>query len=116
MLDFSYVKLTLVKQPEKSDLLIVLDPVKYDWRSIGEMLKIGYGDIKSEEYSVSHDNKARLSEVLQLWINQRKREVSWNTIITVIKDPPLNNVNVANEICRFLLNEYNSKKQGINLQ
>ena len=48
MLDFSYVKLTLVKQPEKSDLLIVLDPVKYEWRSIDEMLQIRYGDIKSE--------------------------------------------------------------------
>ena len=109
------VKSTLAKEPEKRDLLIVLDPVKYEWRSIGEMLKVGYGDIKSEEYSVSHDNKTRLSEVLQLWINQRKCEVCWKTIITVIKDPPLNNVNVANEICRFLLNEINSSQQGINL-
>ena len=115
MLDFSSVILTLVKEPEKRHLLIVLDPVKYEWRSIGEMLNVGYGEIKSEEYSASHDNKARLSEVLQLWINQRKREVCWKTIITVIRDPPLNNVNVANGICRYLLNEYNSGQQGINL-
>ena len=116
MFDFSYLKLILVQEPEKSHLLIVLDPIKYEWRSIGEQLYVEYGDIKSEEYSVLHDNKARLSEVLQLWINQRKREVCWKTIITVIRDPPLNNVNVANEICRFLLNKYNSGQQGINLQ
>ena len=110
------MKLTLVQKPEKRQLLILLDPVKYDWRSIGEQLYVGYGDIKSEEYNASHDNTARLSEVLQLWINQRKREVSWKTIITVIKDPPLNNVNVANEICRFLVNNCNPGQQGINLQ
>ena len=115
MLDFSYVKLTLVKEPEKRHLLIVLDPVKYEWRSIGEQLCVEYGDIKSEEYSVSHNNKTRLSEVLQLWINQRKREVCWKTIIIVVRDQPLKNVNLANEICRYLLNEYNSDQQGINL-
>ena len=85
----------------------VLDPVKHEWRSIGEQLCVGYGDIKSEDHSVSHDNKAKLSEVLQLWLNQRKCEVSWNTIITVIANKPLNNINVANDICRFLLDEYN---------
>ena len=93
-------------KPENHYLLNVLDPVKHEWRSIGEQLCVGYGDIQSEGHSVSHDNKAKLSEVLQLWINQRKREVSWNTIITVIATPPLNNVKVANEICRFLLDEY----------
>ena len=104
-----------MQEPEKHHLLILLDPVKHEWKSIGEQLKIGYSDIKSEEYSVSHDNKARLSEVLQLWINQRKREVCWKTIITVIKGPPLNNVNVGNKICRFLRDEYNSGKEGIQI-
>ena len=93
----------------------VLDPVKYEWRSIGEQLDVGYGDIKSEEYNVSHDNKAKLSEVLQVWIDRKKREVSWKTIITVVRDPPLNNEKVANEICCFLLNEYESGQQGIKL-
>ena len=66
-------------------------------------LCVGYGDIQSEGHSVSHDNKAKLSEVLQLWINQRKREVSWKTIITVIANQPLNNINVANKICCFFI-------------
>ena len=30
-----------------------------------------------------------------------------------MKDPPLNNVNVANEMCHFFLDEYNSGQQGI---
>ena len=71
----------LVQEPRKGHLLIVLDPVKHEWRSIGERLYVGYGDIKSEEYCVSHDNIARLSEFLQVWMNQRKCEVSWKTIL-----------------------------------
>ena len=83
MFDFSYLKQMLVQEPEKRHLLIVLDQVKHEWRSIAEQLCVGYGDIKSEEYSVSHDNKAKLSEVLQFWIYQRKREVCWKTIISL---------------------------------
>ena len=104
-----------MQEPKKGHLLHLLDPVKHEWRSIGEQLYVDYGDIKSEEYNVSHDDTTKLSEVLQHWINQRKREVSWKTIITVIKDQPLNNVNVANEICHFLLNDYNSGEYCIQL-
>ena len=96
--------------------MMVLDCINYEWRSIGEQLYIEYNDLESLERSASYNNTTRLSKVLQLWINQRKREVSWDTIITIIKNPPLNNVNVANGICRFLLHEYNSDHQGIHSQ
>ena len=103
-----------MQEPEKHHLLILLDPVKYRWRGIGEQLAVTDGDIQSLQYRVL-DDETRLSEVLQFWISQRKREVCWKTIITVMKNPPLNNVNVANKICHFLRDEYNSGKKGIQL-
>ena len=103
-----------MQEPEKHQLLILLDPVKHEWKSIGEQLAVRNGDIQSLQYRLL-DDETRLSEVLQFWINQRKREVCWKTIITVIKNPPVNNVNVANRICHFLRDEYNSGKEGIQL-
>ena len=94
---------------------MVLHSVTCDWISIGEQLYIEGNELKNIEINASYNNTTRLSKILWLWINQRKREVTWDTIITVIKNPPLNNVKVANEICRFLLDEYNSDWQGIGL-
>ena len=91
----------------------VLNCVNYEWRSIGVQLKIEFNDLESLERNASYNNTIRLSNVLQLWMDQRKREVSWDTIITIIKNPPLNNVKVANRICHFLLHEYDSDHQGI---
>ena len=90
----------------------LLDPVKHEWKIIGERLCIVNGHLQCIEESIHHYNE-RLSQMLELWINQRKCMVSWKTIIDVIKDPPINNVKVANEICQFLLDEYNSGQQGI---
>ena len=95
--------------------MMVLDCVNYEWRSIGEQLYIEDNELECIEQNPSYNNTTRLSKTLQLWINQRNREVSWNTIINIIKNPPLNNVNVANKICHLLLNKYDSDHQGIQL-
>ena len=95
--------------------MMVLHDVTRHWMSIGEQLYIESNELENIEINASYNNTIRLSKILQLWINQRKREVTWETIITVIQKPPLKNVKVANEICRFLLDEYNSDQQGIGL-
>ena len=71
--------------------------------SIGEQLYIEGNELENIERNASYNNMTRLSKVLQLWINQRKREVTWDTIITVIRNPPLNNVKVANEHLSFFI-------------
>ena len=104
-----------MQEPGKDQLLGLLDPAKHKWRTIGEMLSIEYSDLECEEHNVQHNNTDKISKVLQLWINQRKCEVSWKKIITVLKNPPIENVNLANKICCFLLVECNSRKKGIQL-
>lgn len=59
---------------------------------------------------MSGDDAINLSKVLLLWINQRPcDEVHWKKIIDTINDPPINNVDLANEICHFLANPHNQK-------
>ena len=101
-----------MQEPERRHLLNLLNPEKSNWRSIGEQLCVRDGDIQSLQYSRSRD-EIKLSEVLRLWTNQSERDVCWKTIITVLKNPPINNVNVADKICHFLQGKYNSDKQAI---
>ena len=88
------------------------------WNTIAEQLSVCYGDIKSTEYNVTYDDTRKLSEVLQVWIDKKTCLVSWRTIITVIKEPPVENKAVAKKICQFLVrpdirNEYlSSDKPG----
>ena len=108
---------SLGKEPEKIDLMRLLNPVMYMWRSIGEQLLLRHGDIMSIEYNPAYNDTVRLSQVIQLWIEMRPCEVSWRKIITVVKEPPINNVNLAIEICQFLSrpeiqNEYLSSYQS----
>ena len=95
--------------------MTVIHCINCEWKSIGEQLYIEDNDLEKIEQNPSCNNTTRLSKILQLWINQRKRTVSWDTIITIIKNPPLNNAKLAIKICHFLLNKYDSDHQGIQL-
>ena len=84
--------------------------------TIGEQLGVHYGDIKSAEYNMAYDHTIKLSEVLQVWIDKSTCEVSWRMIITVVKEPPIENKVVADEIYQFvsrpdIQNEYLSSHQ-----
>ena len=88
--------------PKKEHLMRLLHEIKYMWNIIGEQLQVHYCDIKSAEYNVAYDNTTKLSEVLQVWIDRRMCEVSWRMIITVVKEPPVEHKNVAENIFHFL--------------
>ena len=72
-----------------------------------------FGDrmsIMSTGCNISYDDARKLSEVLHLW-RDRKTEVSWEKIISVVYDCPVENKRIADEICEFLakpeiMNEY----------
>ena len=70
-----------------------------------------FGDIKSLQYDVQYSDTIKLSEILQVWINKKTCEVSWEKIISVVKNRPVENTRLADEICEFLarpeiMNEY----------
>ena len=96
--------------------MTLLHKIKDKWNTIGEQLEVRYGDIKSAEYNVKYDDTTKLSEVLQVWIDKRTCEVSWRMIITVVKEPPVENKAVAEKVYQFLTrpdirNDYLSSHQ-----
>ena len=93
---------SLGKEPKKIHLMTLLHPIKYMWNIIGEQLRLPYGDIRSVEYNEAYGDTRKLSEVLQVWIDERTCEVSWRKIITVVEEPPIDNKIVADDIYQFL--------------
>ena len=80
----------------------VLDPIRYQWDTIGEQLSVDYGDIKSAEHKETYDDTRKLSLILQRWKDGETCEVSWRMIHSVVVDPPVKNKRVGDEICEFL--------------
>ena len=57
----------------------------------------------SQEYNVSGNDAVNLSTVLLLWMIERPvDEMCWESIISIINDPPIEDKDVANKMCPFL--------------
>ena len=91
----------LEKRPMKKDLLRLLNPIKYQWIEIGELLNIPYGDLKTLQSFPSPDAN-KLSEMLQIWIDKQCSPVTWQTIIDIVGNPPVKNKALVDEIRHFL--------------
>ena len=93
---------SLGKEPKKKHLMVLLHPIRYMWKSIGEQLEVPYGDILSAEHNEVYDDTRKLSEVLLVWIDKRTCEVSWRKIITVVDERPIESERIAKNIYQFL--------------
>ena len=100
---FHILYVIVESKPEKLDLMRLLNPVAYNWRQLGEALGIKYGDLESILNNRFRDPD-RLSEVLQLWFDRCPSQVTWETIITAVELPPVNNPSVAEDIRNFISN------------
>ena len=89
----------LEKEPKKQHLMTLLDPIRHKWEIIGVQLGVCHGHIQSVQQNI---DTCKLSEVLQMWIDERNSDVCWGTIISVVEEPPINNKNVADQIYEFL--------------
>ena len=89
----------LDREPEKKDLVAKLNPLKSMWKEIGEQLDVEDGELKAIEKTYNDTN--RLSEVLQLWINDN-RDVTWRRILKVIRNKPIGNNKLADDIEKYL--------------
>ena len=87
--------------PRKIDLLRLLSPISYQWIEIGESLNIPYDDLKELQYSRLPDAH-KLSTMLQIWIEEECRPVTWQTIIDVVSNPPVENKPLADKMYCFL--------------
>ena len=91
----------LDREPKKKILVAKLNPLKWMWKEIGEQLDVEDGKLKTIEYNQTYNDTTRLSEVLQHWINDN-RDVTWRRILKVIRNEPIGNNKVADDIEKYL--------------
>ena len=98
---------TLGKEPKKRHLMMLLDPLRYQWEIIAKELKVRPDEINCERFNKAHYETRRLSEILQDWIDQteNRKEVCWKTILFVVESR-IKNEHVADNIRGFLSIKY----------
>ena len=88
-------------KPKKHVLLTLLSPIYHLWRELGDLLGVDSGKINSLSISL-HTDLAKMSDVLQSWLDSEPTPVTWNNIINMIEGP-LQNKTLADEICQKVI-------------
>ena len=73
------------------------------WHEIGLALKVGDNVLKGLQHQgEAKSNVVKLNEVIDSWITTKSSPVTWDTLITAIEGPFVNNVQKADEIHDYL--------------
>ena len=91
----------LKEAPNKHDLLNLLADIDDKWYEIGLSLKVGDNVLNGLE-SEKRKNIIKLDLVLQSWMTAKSSPVTWDTVITVMKKPLVNNIQKAEDIIKYL--------------
>ena len=93
---------TIKEIPNHKKALTLLTSISANWEEIGVALDISQNDlIGLRRDNIS--NTIRLSQVIALWIqSESSSPVSWETLISAIEGPIINNKMKAEEIRNFL--------------
>ena len=91
-----YLNYILDDKPNQLDLLIKLAPIASSWWSIGRGLEVNLDDLTSLVQSNMSD-QVKLDHVLDIWIKMDS-QVTWKTILDVLKGPLVQEIALANEI------------------
>ena len=98
--------LILRKAPDIHHLLNLLADINDKWYTIGLGLNVPRSVLNGLQAD-TQDNIVKLDQVLQTWINRTDQYlVTWETVLTAIEGPIINNKNKANQIHQFLLETY----------
>ena len=91
----------LRKAPNKHDLLEQLADIDDRWPQIG--LALGVGDnVLSGLQTCQESNIFKLNKVLLSWMTTKSSPVTWDTVITAMEKPIINNIKKAEEIRKHL--------------
>ena len=86
---------------DKHDLLNLLADIDDKWYEIGLSLNVDNNVLNGLE-SEKKNNIIKLNEILQSWMTTKSSPVTWETVITAMKGPLVNNVQKAEEIIEYL--------------
>ena len=85
------------------ELLTSDNSIDYMWYEIGLALRVHDNILKGlQRQGEAKSNVLKLNEVIDNWIITKSSSVTWDTLITAIEGPFVNNVQKANEIRKYL--------------
>ena len=93
--------LCVEKAPEERHLLQLLTAISDKWHEIGVLLVVPSCDLDglmAEKIS----NDVKLCKVLRKWIKTRNIPVKWESVITVVEGPVVQNKDLGLRIRQFL--------------
>ena len=99
---FSDISNMLKEAPNHDDLLPLLADISSKWYSIGLAFKVHTNELESLSRGVQYDDKAKLSKVIRIWIDTQSSPVTWETVISALGGPILNNKSKVDEILEYL--------------
>lgn len=84
--------------PGHREVLAKLIGLNKEWNSFGMALELEYREIQEIESNHPGDVKKCLARVIEEWLKQKGKEVSWKTVYEALKDPLVNRPDIAEEI------------------
>ena len=92
----------LKESPNQRDVLNLLVGISSKWYDIGLSLGIDDNDLDELSRNVQYTNATKLSKVIRKWIDTKSSPVTWETVISAIEGPIVDNKNKADEIRDYL--------------
>ena len=89
----------LKETPNEFDLFSLLSGIRDKWYDIGSTLQVRRNVLN--EIKRSEDNDiTKLAKVI--WEETKSSSTNWETMITAVESPVINNKEIADEICQHL--------------
>ena len=96
----------LKESPNLDEALSRLADISAKWEEIGLALKVSQNDLKGFQQE-SIDKIVKLSRVIAKWVEtESSSPVSWETLISAIEGPIVNNKQKAKEIRDYLYRQH----------
>ena len=100
-----YLIALTVERPTRREVLRQLAFINHQWRNIGNGLGVSYSHLQGLA-QCNDSNQTRLDHVIQKWLDMNGQgegaPVTWNTILDVLKEPPVQNVSRGMKIYEYL--------------
>ena len=100
-----YLIVLTVERPTRREVLTQLACINFQWRNIGNGLGVSYSDLQGLA-ECNDSNQTRLDQVIQRWLDINGQgegaPVTWDTILDVVKKPPVQNITQAMKIYIYL--------------
>ena len=93
------------ESPNHKEALSVLADISAKWEVIGIALGVSQNDLKGLQQE-NIDKTVKLARVIAKWMETESTPVSWETLISAIEGPIVNNKQKAKEIRDYLNSQH----------